>query len=150
MPVSVIVAISAAAVLLALLFVELFIELPERRRRKRALEKLRAENPEMSDDDFAIRLDPGNDAAKQRAILIRNQIAESFQAPREVINPDTKLESISATARDGGDSLGFILDLEVKFGIPIPDEKLKGIDTVRQLVQLINLLIEEQPTPVRK
>lgn len=121
---------SAIAFLVCVTLVELRSARISRRR-------LVDETPVMSDSDFETRLGLSDEASRDIARFVREVLARRLFIPKGVIHPDSNFRDLFRTDFDGGDPVGFVMAIEERFQIAIPDTTAKGISTVRMLISYV-------------
>ena len=67
--------------------------------------------------------------------LVKDSLAEQFDLDREVLQPESQL--FAELGLDSIDALDLVGILEKRLGSPVPDEELKSIRTVQDVVDLI-------------
>ncbi len=74
---------------------------------------------------------------------LRESIARQKMISEDQITLDSSLEELGITSLD---SISLVFDIEDKYGIEVPNEKLKQLRTVRDIVEGVDqLLAERQP-----
>ena len=67
--------------------------------------------------------------------LVKDSLVEQFDLDREVLQPEAQL--FVELGLDSIDALDLVGILEQRLGAPVPDEELKSIRTVQDVVDLI-------------
>ena len=65
---------------------------------------------------------------------VRREVAEAADVEAAEVGLDDTFESLGV---DSLDALGMISNLEDEFGVDVPDEDLKGLETVRNAVDVL-------------
>jgi acyl carrier protein len=71
---------------------------------------------------------------------LRESIARQKMLSEDEISLDSSLEELGITSLD---SISLVFDIEDKYGIEVPNEKLKQLRTVRDIVEGVNELLTD-------
>jgi len=74
---------------------------------------------------------------------IVESIARQKMISLDEIHLDSSLEELGVTSLD---SISLVFDIEDRYGIEIPNEELKSLRTVRDIVEGINKLLAQRQT----
>ena len=75
------------------------------------------------------------------AQTLRESIARQKMISEDQITLDSSLEELGITSLD---SISLVFDIEDRYGIEVPNEKLKQLRTVRDIVEGVDQLLAER------
>jgi acyl carrier protein len=122
------------------------VTLAECRRARIARRRLIDETPVMSDSEFEARLGLSDEASRDIARFVREVLAHRLFIPKGVIHPDSNFRDLFRADFDGGDPVGFVMAIEDRFQVAIPDKTAKGISTVRMLITYVTQVAKQSAT----
>jgi len=74
---------------------------------------------------------------------LKESIARQKMLSIDEIQLDSSLEELGITSLD---SISLVFDIEDKYGIEVPNEELKRLRTVRDIVEGVSKLLSAQPS----
>jgi acyl carrier protein len=70
-----------------------------------------------------------------QAETIKRHIASHFNVSQDTILPDTRL--MDDLGADSLDSIEIVLAMEIEFDIEIPDDELERVETVQDIITIV-------------